>query len=114
MVASATGTAGKAGGSTAPAPADDVRSGNDQRGWLLPRDRELLAAFFRTAPRRSAAHPARLSADRFAPAGGREPPVDSAGSRDVQRRSRAQGSTGGARIPHAERARQPSAHLRRV
>ena len=46
----------------AAAPADDVRSRDDQGDRLLPRHRELLAASVRAARRRAAADAARLPA----------------------------------------------------
>ena len=60
-VAAAAGSAGQADRSAAPAPAHHVRSRNDERDRLLPRDRKLLTPFLRTPARRSAAHAARLS-----------------------------------------------------
>ena len=54
--------AGQADRGAAPAPAHHVRSRNDEGDRLLPRDRELLAAFLRPAAGRSAADAARLPA----------------------------------------------------
>ena len=95
-------------------PAHHVRSGDDEGDRLLPRHRELLAPFFRPPAGRSAAHPARLSAARFADVHRRKPPDRSAAARHVSRRPLAQGGAGGARIPPAQRARQPAAHVRGV
>ena len=53
MVGSGTGKAGQADRGAAPAPAHHVRSGDDQGDRLLPRHRELFAAFLRPPARRS-------------------------------------------------------------
>ena len=74
MVAEGTRKGRQAGGGAAPLPAHHVRSGNDPPDRLLPRHRELFAAFFRTPARRSAAHAARLPAQRSSDLHRREPP----------------------------------------
>ena len=85
-----------------------------QRDRLLPRHRELFAAFFRTPAGRSSAHAARLSAARFAHVHRRKPPDHPAASRHVSRRPLAQRGAGQVRFPPAQRARQPPADLRGI
>ena len=63
-LASRAGAAEQAGGSAARVAAHHVRSRNDERDRLLPRHRELFAAFLRASAGRSAAHAARLPAAR--------------------------------------------------
>ena len=94
------------------APADDVRSRDDQGDRLLPRHRELCAAPDRPAAGRAAADAARLSAGRRADDRRREPSDRAAGSRHVSRRPVAQGSAGGVWLPPAVGARQPAAEFR--
>ena len=65
---------------------------------------KLLAPLFRTSPRRSAAHAARLSAVRFHRLHRRKSSDDSAASGHVSRRPLPQGNPRGARLPSAERA----------
>ena len=78
--------------SAAPAPADHVRSRDDQGDRLLPRHRELLPAPHAAQRRPAAADAARLPAVGRAGGGRREPPDRAADSRHVSRRSLAQGS----------------------
>ena len=106
---------GRQGPRSAPAaPADDVRSRDDQGDRLLPRDRELRAAPDRPAARGAAADAARLPAGRCADDRGREPPDDPPDPRDVPRRPIAQGSAGRLWVPAAVGARQPAVELRGV
>ena len=81
----------QAGRGAAPEAAHAVRPGDDGRGRLLQRHRELLAPPDRPHARRAAAVPVRLPAARRA-AGGRRIARDrSADRRDVQGRPLAQG-----------------------
>ncbi len=106
---------GREGARSAPAaPADDVRPGDDQGDWLLPRDRELLAAPDRARRGRAAADAAGLPAAGRPDDRGRKPPDRAADPRDVPRRPVAEGSARGLRVPAALGARQSSAQLRRV
>ncbi len=66
------------------------------------------------APGRAAADAARLPAGGLPADRRREPPVDPAGARHVPRRPLAQGDPGRARLPPAQRPRQPAADLRGV
>ena len=114
MVACGTGETGQADRGAAPVAAHHVRSGDDQGDRLLPRHRELFAAFLGPAAGRSAADAARLSAARRLDVPRRKPSDRSAAARHVSRRPLAQGGAGGARLPAAERARQPSADVRGI
>ena len=98
----------------AAASAHDVRSRDDSRDRLLPRDRELLPAPYGPPPGRAAADAARLPASGRAGDRRRESSDGAAGSRDVFRRSVAQGGARRLRVPPAIRARQPAAEFRRV
>ena len=92
--------------------AHPVRPGDDGRGRLLQRHRELLAAPDRAHARRAAAVPVRLPAAGCA-AGGRRIARDRAAARrDVQGRPLAQGDAGRIRLPAAVGARQPAAEVR--
>ena len=98
----------------AAAPADDVRSRDDQGDRLLPRHRELLAPPDAAPGGAAAADAARLPAVGCADGRRREPPDGAAGARHVSRRPLAQGSAGRVRLPPAVGARQPAAELRGV
>ena len=75
-VVSGTARIGRQGPRSAPAaPADDVRSGDDQGDRLLPWHRELRQASDRAGARRAAADAPRLSAGRRAHHRRRKPPV---------------------------------------
>ncbi len=97
------------GRSTAAATAHLVRSGNDERGRLLRRHRELFALSVGARPGRAAALPVRLPAQGCVDGDRREPSNDSAAGRDVQGRSVAQGNPGRVRLSAALGARQPAA-----
>jgi excinuclease ABC subunit B len=84
------------------------------RGRLLQRGRELLAPPRRPRARRDAVVSARLLFQGLAALRRRVARLDSAGPRHVCRRQGAQRKSRRARLPPAERARQPPAHLRRV
>src|SRR5579883_3347354 len=105
MVARRADEAGEGYRGAAAVPADDVRPGDVQGDWLLPRDRELFPAFFGAAAGRGPADAARLPAARRCDVHRRKPPDDSAVARDVPRRPVAQRGAGVARLPAAERAR---------
>ncbi len=113
-VAAAARKAGQSGGGAAALPAHHVRSRNDPPDRLLPRHRELLAPFFRTPSRRSAADAARLSSARSHDLHRRKPPDHAATAGHVPRRSLAQDRAGQLRLPPAQRARQPAADVRRI
>ncbi len=94
--------------------ADPLRSRHAPRGRLLQRHRELLAPSHRTRTRFDALVSDRLFPERLAALRRRVARDAAAGARHVRRRPLAQGGLGRARLSASERARQPSADLRRV
>ena len=97
-----------------PAPADDVRPGDDARARLLLRRRELHPPPRPAGSGLAAVDPARLLPAGLAAGRRREPHVDPAGRRDVQERPDPQGDPGRLRVPPAVGPRQPAAHVRGV
>ena len=86
-------------------PVRQVSAGDDPRDRLLPRHRELRTPSHRPPSRRAAADAARLPARRRDRDRRRESPDDSAGPRDVGRRSLAEGHARRIRFPPALRHR---------
>src|ERR1700722_2417619 len=105
------GGRGAHGGGAARASADAIRSGNDQVDGLLPRDRELFAALFRTAAGRASADAAGLFSARLYFVCGREPRDDSAGAWDVVWGSEPQAEPGGLRVQVAVGEGQQAAEV---
>ena len=106
--------AGQAARGAAAAHAHHLRHRDAPAGRQLLRDRELLAAHRRPRGRHPAEHPARLL-PRGLPAGHRRVARDRAADRrHVRGRRVPQAGPGGARLPAAERDRQPAADLGRV
>ena len=103
--------AGQAAGGAAAADADHLRHRDDAPGRQLRRDRELLAAHRRPGGGQPAQYAARLL-PRGLPAGDRRVARHRAADRcHVRRRRVAQADAGRARVPAAQRDRQPAAHL---
>ena len=100
---------GQAARGAAPAHAHAVRPGDDERGRLLQRHRELLDAHRRPRLRRAAVHPARLLPRRLPARHRREPPGGAPAARPVRGRPQPQGHARRARLPPAVGARQPPA-----
>ena len=108
------GAAGQAAGSAAAAHADHLRHRDDAPGGELLGDRELLAAHRRPGGGDPAQHAARLL-PRGLPAGDRRVARHRAADRrHVRGRRVPQAGAGRARVPAAERDRQPAADLGRV
>ena len=89
-----------------------LRPGNAAGGRPLPGDRELRPLVQRPQTGRTALHAHRFFPGRFPDDRGRIARDPAAASRHVRRRPQPQADAGGARLPLAERARQPAAPLR--
>ena len=100
--------------SAAARDAHALRSRHAARSRLLQRHRELLAAPDRPRAGLDAVVPDRFLSQRLAALRRRVARDAAAGARHVRRRPFAQGDPGRARLPAAQRARQPSAYVRRV
>ena len=96
------------------APAHRVRPGDDARGRLLQRHRELLADPRRPRAGLAAVHAARLLPGRLPGDHRRVAPDGAPDRRHVRGRPLPQDGAGRARLPAAVGARQPAAALRRV
>ena len=106
--------AGQAARGAAPAHAHHVRPRDDAADRVLLGHRELLAAHRRPRAGRGAALPARLLPRRLPRRDRRVARHGAADRRDVRGRRLAQAHPRRARVPAAERARQPPAALGRV
>ena len=104
---------GQAARGAAPADAHAVRPGDDERGRLLQRHRELLDAHRRARLRRATVHPARLLPRRLPARHRREPPGGAPAARPVRGRPQPQGRARRARLPPPVGPRQPPAEVRR-
>ena len=98
----------------APAHAHPVRPRDDARGGVVQRHRELLPPPRRSHGRAAALHPARLLPRRLRDGARRVARRGAAAAWPVRGRPQPQGHARGARLPAAERARQPAAALRGV
>ena len=105
---------GKAARGAAAADAHRLRPGDDARGGLLQRHRELQPPHRRAGRRGAAVHPARLLPQGLPHGGRREPRHHPAAARPVRGRPQPQGGAGRARLPAALGGGQPAAPLRRV
>ena len=112
--ASAARAARTAARSPAPAPAHQLRHGDDARDRDLRRHRELFASSQRARRRAAAVLPARLPSRRCAHRRRRVARGGPPDRRHEQGGPGSQDSVGGVRVPAPVRARQPAADLRRV
>ena len=94
--------------------ADQLRPRDDARDRDLCRDRELLAPPRRASAGTGPVHAARLLPRRLPHRPRREPRHHPADPRAVRRGPEQEGRAGRARLPPAQRRRQPAAHLRGV
>src|SRR5271155_2086850 len=101
MVGSGTGKARAGGRGAADSPTGEIRSGNDQGDGLLPRHRELFAAFYGADAGRASADAAGLFSARLSDVHRRVAPDRAAVARDACRRPFAQGNAGGVWVPPA-------------
>ena len=112
--AGAAGAGGQAARGPAAADAHHVRPGDDGADRLLQRHRELLPAHRRPRAGGGAALPARLLPRRLPRRHRRVARHRPADRRDVRGRRLAQTHPGRARLPAAERPRQPPAEVLRI
>ncbi len=96
------------------AHADQLRPRDDARDRDVCRDRELLAPSRRATAGAGPVHAARLLPRRLPHRPRREPRHHPPDPRPVRRGSEQEGRAGRARLPAAQRRRQPAAHLRGV
>ena len=108
------GAAGQAARGAAAADAHDLRHRDDAPGRLLQRHRELLDAHGRPAPGEPPYMPARLLPGRLPHRHRRVARDDPADRRHVRGRRLPQADPDRARLPAAQRGRQPAAAVRRV